>query len=73
MKKSLFVVAFLLAIISPAFASNAEARVTSVCGYFKSNGSYVSPYLRTSPNRYKFDNYSYRPSQGLFNKSYYRW
>ena len=30
-----------------------------VSGYFRSNGTYVSPYYRTEPNYYKWDNLSF--------------
>ncbi len=36
----------------------------SVNGYFRSNGAYVQPHQRTSPNSTLFDNYS---SQGNYN------
>jgi len=40
-------------------SSFVEAKVSSVRGYYKpSTGRYVSPYFRTSPNSYKWDNYS---------------
>lgn len=39
----------------PVFA---EAKTTRVQGHFKNNGKYVQPYYKTSPNKYKFDNYS---------------
>ena len=36
-----------------------EAKTTSVRGYVKpSTGRYVAPYFKTSPNKYKWDNYS---------------
>jgi hypothetical protein len=39
-----------------------------VNGYYKSNGTYVQPYVRTSPNSTKLDNYStkgnYNPYTG---------
>lgn len=40
--------------------------------YFRTNWTYVKSYYRTAPNAYKYDNYSYRPTQWLYNKSY-RW
>jgi len=43
----------------------------SVRGYFRSNGTYVRPYVRSNPNAFKFDNYGWTPSQGLYNPSYY--
>jgi len=42
----------------------------SVNGYYKKNGTYVAPYVRSNPNGLKYDNYSYTPSQGLYNKTY---
>lgn len=40
-----------------------------VNGYFKSNGTYVPGYYRSSPNTYKYDNYSYKAGSDLFNSS----
>jgi hypothetical protein len=44
-------------------------------GYLKSNGAYVQPYYRSTPDSYKFNNYS---SQGSYNpftgkKGYKSW
>jgi hypothetical protein len=55
--------------LSLIFASKAEARSIRVRGYTrKSTGRYVMPSYRTSPNRYKFDNFSakgnYNPYSG---------
>ena len=52
------------------FLHPAEAR-TSVRGYFRSNGTYVSSYYRSSANAYKWDNYSYKSYQPAYNRSYY--
>ncbi len=49
---------------------NADAYV-HVRGYYRKNGTYVRPYVRSNPNAFKFDNYGWTPSQGLYNKSYY--
>ena len=39
-------------------------------GYYRSNGTYVQPYTRTSPNNFIYDNYSYpenfNPNKGTF-------
>ncbi len=48
---------------------SADAYV-SVKGYTRKNGTYVAPYVRSNPNGLKYDNYSYKPSQGLYNPSY---
>lgn len=56
MRKVIFIVAMLLA--SSAMAD------TYVKGYTKSNGTYVQPHIRSSPNSIKMDNYS---SQGNTN------
>jgi len=50
-------------------AMPAEAYV-SVKGYYRSNGTYVAPYVRSNPNGLKYDNYGYKPSDGLYNKTY---
>jgi hypothetical protein len=47
----------------------AEAYV-NVKGYYRSNGTYVQPHVRSNPNGLKYDNYSYKPSQGLYNPTY---
>lgn len=38
-------------------------------GYYRSSGTYVNSYYRTSPNAYKYDNYSYS-SGARYNRSY---
>lgn len=42
----------------------------SVRGYYKSNGTYVAPHVRSNPNGLKSDNYGYTPNQGIYNKTY---
>src|SRR3990167_7629326 len=61
----------LLIIVSLFISSvpSAEA-VVSVKGYYRSNGTYVAPHVRSNPNGLKSDNYSYTPSQGTYNKTY---
>lgn len=44
--------------------------VVNVKGYYRSNGTYVQPHVRSNPNGLKYDNYSYKPSQGLYNPTY---
>lgn len=41
----------------------------SVKGHYR-NGTYVAPHVRSNPNGLKYDNYGYKPSQGLYNPSY---
>ncbi len=48
--------------------SIADAYV-SVKGYYKSNGTYVAPHVRSNPNGLKSDNYSYKGGE-IYNKSY---
>lgn len=77
MKKILLVLVLLVGVLS--FSASAEARTIRVKGYYKpSTGNYVSPSYRTSPNKYKFDNYStkgnYNPYSGKKGAmSPYRW
>ena len=66
------------------FANEADAQ-TWVNGYLKSNGTYVSGHLRTSPDRSPYNNYSfpgnYNPntssitsgSQSSYLNNYYGW
>jgi len=67
MKKYILVLMLFVGLLS--FSASAEAKTVRVKGYYKpSTGSYVSPSYRTSPNKYKFDNYStkgnYNPYSG---------
>ena len=67
MKKNILVLMLFVGLLS--FSASAEAKTVRVKGYYKpSTGSYVSPSYRTSPNKYKFDNYStkgnYNPYTG---------
>lgn len=56
--------ALLSLLLGLAIFSYAEARSVGVRGHFRSNGSYVQPHYRTSPNRSRFDNWS---TKGNFN------
>ncbi len=58
-------------VILTIVASTESFAYVSVRGYFRSDGTYVRPHVRSNPNAFKFDNYSWRPSQGLYNRSYY--
>lgn len=59
------VVAFVLSSASPADAYSYRVR-----GYTRSNGIYVQPYYRTSPNYTKFDNYSTRGNYNPYTGRY---
>jgi hypothetical protein len=39
------------------FASFAYAKDVHVRGYYRQDGTYVRPHVRSSPNQYKWDNY----------------
>jgi len=67
MKKYFLGLILLLTFLLPIFNTDAYVNVK---GYYKSNGTYVAPHVRSSPNGLKYDNYSYTPSQGLYNSSY---
>ena len=60
-------------------SSFAEAKISSVRGYFKpSTGRYVAPHFKTSPNKYKWDNYSAKGNINPFTgkrgyKSPFKW
>lgn len=60
MKKTL-----LLLIAGFLFTGNASAQaVEQVNGYYRQNGTYVQPYMRTAPDGNPFNNYS---TQGNIN------
>ncbi len=62
-KKFLLSLAIAITLLT-ASTSFIEARTIRVRGYTTRSGTYVNSYYRTSPNRYKFDNYS---SKGNYN------
>ncbi|OGE80453.1 MAG: hypothetical protein A2660_03215 [Candidatus Doudnabacteria bacterium RIFCSPHIGHO2_01_FULL_45_18] len=57
MKIKAFISSLLVAVVLLGSLSFAEAKV-KVKGYTKQSGTYVQPYIRTSPNKTKLDNYS---------------
>lgn len=69
MKKILLI---LFLIFGFAFTSvNSAAAYTNVRGYYRSNGTYVRPYVRSNANGLRYDNYSYKSYQPAYNPSYY--
>ncbi|AKM78510.1 MAG: hypothetical protein UX49_C0021G0020 [Candidatus Wolfebacteria bacterium GW2011_GWC2_46_275] len=79
MKKLSVTIFALITILSLIFINSAEAKTVRVKGYYNSrSSSYVAPYYKTSPDKYKFNNYStkgnYNPYTGK--KGYvnpYKW
>ena len=49
----------ILVTTAAAFNTSANALV-NVQGYFKGNGTYVMPHIRTSPDGNPYNNFSYR-------------
>ena len=68
MLKRLILFSFALFVFAFVFTANVDA--VYVNGYFR-GGSYVQPYYRSAPNCLRYDNYSYRYGQPLYNNSYY--
>jgi len=71
MKKYLAAISLLVILLSLTvlmFPKQTEAYV-SVRGYFRSNGTYVSPSIRSNPNSLRYDNYGYTGGS-LFNPSF---
>lgn len=69
-KKKLSLLLLLVFLVSSfAFSGYADAYV-SVKGYYRKDGTYVRPYVRSNPNGLKYDNYGWKPSDGLYNKTY---
>lgn len=60
----------LLIVLSFVVGSTHAYAYVSVHGYYRSNGTYVAPYVRSNPNGLKYDNYGYKSSQGLYNPTY---
>lgn len=64
---SLIIAIFFLQII----ATPSDAYV-SVGGYYRSNGTYVRPHVRSNPNGIRYDNYGYKGGSS-YNNSYYNY
>jgi len=56
MKKLALIIAVLGVMVSTASLAYAQVHVR---GYYRSNGTYVQPYYRTSPDGNPYNNYSY--------------
>lgn len=67
--KKILATLFLVVALGLGLFSFVDAAVR-VGGYYRSNGTYVQPYVRSSPNALKYDNYSYSGGS-LYNTSYY--
>lgn len=59
--KKIILSLFLLSVCLPVLANQ------RVSGYTRSNGTYVQPYTRSSPNGIKFDNYSTKGNYNPYN------
>jgi len=66
MNKIIKVILILMFIFLP-FVTNA---VVNVKGYYRKDGTYVQPHVRSNPNGLKYDNYGWTPSQWLYNDTY---
>jgi len=70
MKKfGIILIGLMVLVVSFAAIHHADAYV-SVRGYYRSNGTYVAPYVRSNPNAIKSDNYGYKGGS-QYNTSYY--
>src|SRR3989338_6207841 len=69
-KNKTFILGFVGILVALVLVPSFSEAYVSVGGYYKSNGTYVAPYVRSSPNALRYDNYSWTPSQGLYNESY---
>lgn len=58
MKRKILTIALLVSFMIGSMAPFAMARSVRVNGYYRSNGTYVSPYYRTSPDRSFSNNWS---------------
>ncbi|MCX6807228.1 MAG: hypothetical protein NTZ80_00240 [Patescibacteria group bacterium] len=66
-KRIISIFLFLIIIFASIQIANAYVNVK---GYFRSNGTYVAPHVRSNPNGLKSDNYGWTQSQGTYNKTY---
>ena len=55
MKKIILTLTLVVSLFSSMFAGY----LYTVDGYYKSNGTYVAPHLKTSPDAYEWNNLSY--------------
>lgn len=72
MKKTLvlFLAIFTLSLMFLTLSSKAEAYSYKVRGFYRSSGTYVQPYYRTSPNRIRYDNYGYKGNYNPYSGRY---
>lgn len=63
-----FLAGFLLSVM--VFLPLSSDAYVTVKGYYRKDGTYVAPHVRSEPNGLKYDNYGYTPSQGLYNPTY---
>jgi len=66
MKKIIFVLITCLSILGFLMAGAVEAKTVRVNGYYRSNGTYVQPYYRTSPDRSVYNNWSTKGNYNLY-------
>lgn len=73
MKKFVFMVTIVFCFLGLAISlyPKPAAAYSRVSGYYRSSGTYIQPYYRSTPNAYKWDNYSYKSYQPRYNSSYY--
>lgn len=68
--KKIFLIIAIALTCSQIFAIGSAEAYVSIRGYTRSDGTYVKPHVRSNPNGLKIDNYGYKPSQGIYNKTY---
>ena len=59
LKKALFCLAIVVTVVA---TSSLAPAATYVRGYYRSNGTYVQPHYRSSPDRSFYNNWSTRPN-----------
>lgn len=69
MKRLYAFVCTLLFVVCFSFSVTVVNAYVSVKGYYRSNGTYVAPHVRSNPNGLKSDNYSYTGGD-VYNKTY---
>jgi len=67
MKKLFFTTAI---VVFTAIGSIFAQQPVHVNGYYRSNGTYVAPHYRTSPNSTRYDNYSHHGNYNPYTGKY---
>ena len=69
-KKTLSLLLLVVFLVGSFIVSGYADAYVNVNGYYRKDGTYVRPHVRSDPNGLKYDNYGWKPSDGLYNETY---